>query len=132
MNHPNLNFAGFIPIKTWYVLQLSAEDIKTMSNTSKHYIDRYNATLKYQLSTNIPSDHDPSNLPYFILTVIGFNGERTTANIRNTIVSYFVERNGNYSIRSLSDEEDIVLTVTFPKSLNHQNILNHHQNQTII
>ncbi|RBQ23067.1 hypothetical protein ALNOE001_11920 [Candidatus Methanobinarius endosymbioticus] len=115
LNFPNFNFTGFNPIKTWYVLKLSAEEIETLKNATKNYQNRYNATLKYELSTNIPTEHDPNQLPEFMVTIIGPNREIRTADICNTSLSYFVKGKVVYSIQSLSDDEDIILNVSLPQ-----------------
>lgn len=105
-----------ITINSWHVLRLFADDFTTIKNDSIVYDDRFNVTLRYELSTNIPVDHDPSYLPMFIVTVYGPNGERIVGDIRNTSLSFFIEGNAStHSIRSLFDNEDVILSVKFPE-----------------
>ena len=85
---------------------------------------RIQQTTTFLITTNILVDNDPSQLPYFLVTIIGSNGEKTTFNIRTfniryTNLKYYIKGDEkSFSIQLLSDEENIKLTVIFPKNQN--------------
>lgn len=106
---------------TWYVLELSANDFKTIVNASKNYTidDILNVIMSYRLTTNINTIHDKNMLPYFEVIVKDQDGTiHYDGDIRTSDVSYLVKvREGEeYYINALSDDENVILKISGQKN----------------
>ncbi|RBQ23982.1 hypothetical protein ALNOE001_05290 [Candidatus Methanobinarius endosymbioticus] len=115
------NFGENLNLSTWYVIHLSANEVTTTCNASKNCTIGEMVNLTYILTTNDYSNHNPSLLPYFEVTVLSSLGHNITADIREYGLSILVCSNDsslvesgleNFTLdymRSFCDDEDIKL-----------------------